>query len=192
MVVGLLFVRRKAMKWITRAHVHVDRVACPWLIQRFIDPDAEFTFVMWPGPELKSEDGTPFDFPDLDIEFTHHDNKCTFEVIIEHFKLKDPILHQMATIIHGADVQKDRNLVPESQGVELTLSGLSYLSSGDHEAIALGFRICDSIYAGLLLKQLRDDYRQQIAEMSREDAFQFMFAQLRSRLPSSIQVGPTR
>lgn len=180
------------MKWVTRNHVHVDRVACPWLIQRFIDLEAEFTFVVWPGSELKSEDGTPFDFPDMDIEFTHHDSKCTFEVLLEHFKLDDPVLRQIGEIIHGADIQRDKDLVPESRGVELTLSGLSYLSNNDHEAITLGFRILDSVYAGLLLKQIREEYKQQTKGKSREDTFQFLYAQLRSRLPSSIQVSPVR
>ncbi|MGQ4913042.1 MAG: chromate resistance protein ChrB domain-containing protein, partial [Candidatus Thorarchaeota archaeon] len=92
------------MKWVTRDHVHVDRVASPWLISRFIDPEAEFNFVTWPGHTLTEEDGTPYDFPNMDIPFTHHGGKCTFEVLIDHHKLQDPVLQDMAQIIHGADV----------------------------------------------------------------------------------------
>ena len=84
------------MKWVTRKHVHVDRVACPWLIKRFIDPDAVFKFILWPGTKLSPKDGTPFDFPKMDIPFTHHDGKCTFEVLIDHHKLQDPVLEEMA------------------------------------------------------------------------------------------------
>jgi hypothetical protein len=172
--------------------VHVDRVACPWLIQRFIDSEAEFEFVEWPGTIMTKDNGIPFDFPDLDIQFTHHDGKCTFEVLVNHFEIQDPILHHMASIIHGADVQKDIDKVQESRGLELALSGLAYLSRDDHEAIAWGFSICDSIYAGLLLRRIRQEHRQELLQMSREETFQFLLSELRSQLPDSIQVGNTR
>ena len=177
------------MKWVTRSHVHVDRVACPWLIQRFIDTEAEFKFVQWPGPALKEEYGTPFDFPDLNIPFTHHDGKCTFEVLLEHYNIENPILHSLASIIHGADVAKDIDLVPESRGVELTLSGLVHLCNNDYEAIEFGFSILDSTYIGLLLRTIRHEYESEISKMTREDAFQFLKKQVHVRLPKSIKAG---
>jgi len=81
-----------------REHVYVDRVACPWLIKRFIDPNAEFRFIPWLGTELKPEDGIPFDIPG--VELSHHDNKCSFEAIIEKYNLKDdPALLELAKIV---------------------------------------------------------------------------------------------
>jgi hypothetical protein len=179
------------MKWVTRAHVHVDRVACPWLIHRFIDPKAEFKFVIWPGYTLDDNDGIPFDFPDMDITFTHHDNKCTFEVLIEHYDLRDPVLQDLALIIHGADVVRDIDKSPESKGAELILSGLAYINDDDQQAIASGFRIFDSLYAGLLLRRLRQEFKETLEQMSREDTFQFLFSKMREHLPATIQGGPT-
>ena len=180
------------MKWVTRAHVHVDRVACPWLIRRFIDPKAEFKFVVWPGTVLNAGDGTPFDFPDMNIPITHHEGKCTFEVLIDHYDLQDPVLSEMAAIIHGADVEKDIDKTPEARGIELTLSGLAFVSDNDHQALERGFIICDSIYAGLLLRMLREEMRGKTEGKSREDAFRLLHTQLRRRLPPTIKVGPMK
>ncbi len=179
------------MRWVTRAHVHVDRVACPWLIKRFIDVDAEFRFVAWPGASLSEEDGTPFDFPDLDIPFTHHNNKCTFEVLVEHYGLADPVLQDMAAIIHSADIMKDLDVSPDARGVEVTLSGLAFLSEDDHEAVQKGFTVCDALYAGLLLRRIREELHEQLAPLNREERFQLIYITLRARLPPSIPVGPT-
>ena len=180
------------MRWVTRAHVHVDRVACPWLIRRFIDLEAEFKFVPWPGYSLTSEDGTPFDFPDMEIPFTHHEGKCTFEVLIDHYKLEDPALHDMALIVHGADITKDIDESRDARGTELILSGLAYVSDNDQQAIARGFVMCDSLYAGLLLRRLRQELGDKIEKMPREAAFQFLYTEFRKRLPTSIRVGPLK
>lgn len=182
---------KREMKWITRNHVHVDRVACPWLIHRFIDPEAEFGFVIWPGQVPDATEGILFDFPDLDIPFTHHDGKCTFEVLIDHYGLEDPVLSEMAKIIHGADVVRDLDLVPESRGIELTLSGVSFLSNDDHQAIEKGFIICDSLYAGLLLRMLKQQMRRELEGKSREESFRLLHTELKQQLPPTIKVGPT-
>ncbi len=178
------------MKWVTRKHVHVDRVASPWLIKRFIDPDAVFKFVLWPGTTLSPEDGTPFDFPQTDIPFTHHDGKCTFEVLIDYHKLQDPVLDAMARIIHSADISKDIDASPEARGAELMLSGVAFLGDDDYEALHSGFILCDAMYTGLLLRLLREEYQKHLTEMTREERFQFLFKELRKRLPASIPVGP--
>ena len=179
------------MRWVTRAHVHVDRVASPWLIKRFIDPEAEFKFVVWPGAVLVEEDGTPFDFPDLDIPFTHHENMCTFEVLVDHYALTDPVLQDMAAIIHSADITKDVDVAPDARGVELTLSGLAYLSDDDQEAVQKGLIVCDAVYTGLLLRRIRAELHEQLAPLTREERFQLVYKTLRARLPPSISVGST-
>jgi len=178
------------MRWVTRTHVHVDRVACPWLIRRFIDTEATFKFVTWPGYTLTNEDGIPFDFPDMDVAFTHHEGKCTFEVLIDHYSLDDPVLREMAFIIHSADVTKDIDHSLDARGVELILSGLAYVSIDDQQAIARGFVVCDSLYAGLLLRRLRQELNEELAQMPREESYQLLSAEFRKCLPTSIQVGP--
>jgi len=180
------------MKWITRNHVHVDRVACPWLIHRFIDSEAEFEFILWPGNLPDKDAGTLFDFPDLDIPFTHKDEMCTFEVLIHRYDLQDPILSEMAKIIHGADIKKDINKSPESWGVELAFSGLSHVSDDDHQAIQRGFVLCDAIYAGLLLRMLKQDMKEDLKGKSREDIFRTLTSELRRRLPQTIKVGSVK
>ncbi len=177
------------MLWVTRNHVHVDRVVSPWLIKRFIDLDAKFKFVQWPGTELTPEDGTPFDFPNMDIPFTHHDGKCTFEVLIDHYNLDDPVLKDMAEIIHGADVSKDIDKAPEARGVELVSSGLAYISDDDHQALKRGFILFDSMYAGLLLRRLRKEMKDQLEGLGRLEKFKLLFDELRRRLPESFAVG---
>lgn len=179
------------MRWVTRAHVHVDRVACPWLIKRFIDPEAEFKFVSWPGAVLVEEDGTPFDFPGLDIQFTHHNNKCTFEVLVKHYELTDPVLQDMAAIIHSADIQKDLDVAPDARGVELTLSGLAFLSDNDHDAVQKGLTVLDALYAGLLLRRIHEELHEQLVPLNREERFRLIYKTLHARLPPSIPVGLT-
>ena len=106
------------MKWITRANVKVDRVACPWLIKKFVDPDAEFHFV--PADRVSAEaarlGAIPFDVPD--VELGHHDGKCSFEAVLTKYRLADPALHLLAKIVHGADVKDDlyHPLKPPSAG----------------------------------------------------------------------------
>ena len=112
------------MKWITRSHVHVDRVACPWLISRFIDSDAEFLFV--PKIEIdrvaKETGAIPFDAPG--VELGHKDGRCSFESIILKYDLKDPGLLRMAKIIHAADVAEDMDTDPIARGVEAIAKGI--------------------------------------------------------------------
>ena len=166
------------MKWVTREHVHVDRVACPWLIKRFIDPEAEFKFVPWPGTELKPEDGIPFDIPG--VELGHHDNKCSFETIIEKYNLKDdPALLELAKIVHSADIAADRDKVPEAAGLEAIASGAMYIVKDDYEALEKGFFIYDALYAYCQLKLLREQYKEQLEKMSRKEIFEFIKARIK-------------
>jgi hypothetical protein len=135
------------MIWVTRSHVHVDRIACPWLISRFIDSDAEFIFV--PKSRIKGvvdEIGAiPFDAPG--VELGHHGNKCSFETIIEHFNLTDKALLRLAEIVHGADVMKDRDAEPVAAGLEAIAVGYSLRFPDDLENLSRQFDVYDALYA---------------------------------------------
>jgi len=135
------------MKWITRSHVHVDRVACPWLITRFIDSDAEFLFV--PASEVlarsEQEGAIPFDVPG--VELGHVDGRCSFESIIKKYALKDKALLRLAQIVHAADVEKDRGADPIAAGLEAIAVGYSLRYPDDHENLRNQFAVYDALYA---------------------------------------------
>ena len=135
------------MKWITRSHVHVDRVACPWLITRFIDNEAEFLFV--PKNQIVSvaaETGAiPFDAPG--VELGHHEGRCSFESIISKYDLKEPGLLRLAQIVHAADVAADIDKDPIARGLEAIASGYSLRFPEDEENLARQFELYDALYA---------------------------------------------
>ncbi|MRR31538.1 chromate resistance protein [bacterium] len=135
------------MKWITRSHVHVDRVACPWLISRFIDNEAEFLFV--PASQIEQaarESGAiPFDAPG--VELGHHDGRCSFETIILKYGLKDPGLLRLAKIVHAADIDEDLDTDPLARGVEAIATGFSLRFPNDEENLAVQFEVYDALYA---------------------------------------------
>jgi hypothetical protein len=135
------------MKWITRSHVHVDRVACPWLISRFVDSRAEFLFV--PKSQIKriasEQEAISFDAPD--VELGHHDGHCSFESIIIKYELQDPALLRMAKIIHAADVAADVGTDPIARGLEAIAVGYSLRYPNDQENIDRQFEMYDALYA---------------------------------------------
>jgi len=135
------------MKWVTRSHVHVDRVACPWLITRFIDSDAELIFV--PNNQVdqvaKDTGATPFDAPG--VELGHHDGKCSFETIIEKYNLTDPGLLRLAKIVHAADVSADADTDPIARGLEAIAVGYSLRFPDDIENLSRQFDVYDALYA---------------------------------------------
>lgn len=135
------------MKWITRSHVHVDRVACPWLITRFIDNDAEFLFV--PVSQIKqvvAETGAiSFDAPG--DELGHVDGRCSFESIIVKYGLKEPGLLRLAKIVHAADVDEDIDTDPIARGLEAIASGYSLRFPEDMENLEHQFEVYDALYA---------------------------------------------
>lgn len=135
------------MKWITRSHVHVDRVACPWLITRFIDSDAEFLFV--PKNEIahvaKETGAIPFDAPG--VELGHHEGRCSFESIILRYELIDPGLLRLARIVHAADVAEDIDSDPLARGLEAIAVGYSLRYPDDLENLAHQFEVYDALYA---------------------------------------------
>jgi len=144
------------MKWVTRSHVHVDRVACPWLIARFVDSDAEFLFVPPSQIERAVEEtgATPFDAPG--VELGHHDGKCSFETIIEQFGLTDKALLRLAQIVHSADVAADRDLDPIAKGLEAIAVGYSLRFPDDLENLARQFDVYDSLYAWCRLQVAKE------------------------------------
>jgi hypothetical protein len=135
------------MKWITRSHVHVDRVACPWLIKRFIDNQAEFLFVPKTQVEkIAMQTGAiPFDAPGA--ELGHHEGRCSFESIIIKFELKDPALDRLAQIVHAADVAADKDNDPIAPGLEAIASGFSLRYPDDRTNLERQFEVYDALYA---------------------------------------------
>jgi hypothetical protein len=137
------------VKWITREHVKVDRVACPWLIRKYIDPEAEFLFVAAAevAAVAEREGATPFDVGGAVLG--HRDGKCSFETIIEEYGLlaRDPALAQMAEIVHGADVSADLDRVPESRGLKAIAEGFGLVYDDDHAILAAEFPLYDALHA---------------------------------------------
>ncbi|GAP18901.1 chromate resistance protein ChrB domain-containing protein [Levilinea saccharolytica] len=135
------------MKWVTRSHVHVDRVACPWLITRFIDNEAEFLFV--PKGEIdrvvKETGAIPFDAPG--VELGHHDGRCSFESILLKYDLKEPGLVRLAQIVHAADIDEDIDKEPIAHGLEAIATGYSLRYPEDMENLEHQFEVYDGLYA---------------------------------------------
>ena len=136
------------MKWVTRSHVHVDRVACPWLIKRFVDNEAEFLFV--PNNEVmgvaKREEAIPFDAMGQ-AELDHHEGRCSFESIILRYELKDRALIRLAEIVHAADVMQDMDKDPIARGLEAIAVGFSLRYPNDEENLSYQFDVYDALYA---------------------------------------------
>jgi hypothetical protein len=137
------------MKWITRKNAKVDRVACPWLIQKFIDPQPEFIYVDKERvlEEASRLNAISYDAPNA--KYTHRDGLCTFEVLIQEYKLRDSALDQLAKIVHGADVEGDVSITAESAGLLRIAKGFAATTPDDHEKLRLQFPIYDALYASL-------------------------------------------
>ena len=137
------------MKWITRRNVKVDRVACPWLIRRFVDPEAEFLFV--DESELlaaaKREEAIPFDAPRLrEVKLNHRGERCTFEAILEDYNLHDPVLKRLALIVRAADIKGQEQVAPEGVGLRALAEGFAALGLADEERLARQFPVYDALY----------------------------------------------
>jgi hypothetical protein len=136
------------MKWVTRKNASVDRIACPWLIKRFVDADAEFLYV--PAAEVvavaEREGALPYDVGG--VELGHVDGRCSFESIILKYGLTDPALGRLAQIVHGADVPADINSTPEAAGLKAIAHGFAMVhGEEDHRKIALESPLYDALYA---------------------------------------------
>lgn len=133
------------MKWITREHPKIDRIACPWLIKRFIDPDAEIIYVPFDQVIAKAKElnATPFDLPG--VEYTHYDDQCTFDYFLKKHRLKDAGLNRIALIVRGADTDR-HDFAPQASGLSAIFMGLSQNIKDDQELLALGMKIYDGLY----------------------------------------------
>jgi hypothetical protein len=135
------------VKWVTRERPKTDRIACPWLIRRFIDPEAEFLYV--PADEVLAvaeRDGAlSYDAPGA--RFTHRDGLCSFEVLVEEYAIDDPAVALLARIVHGADVAEDLDATPQSPGLKAVAEGFSYLEPDDHRQLELELPVYDALYA---------------------------------------------
>lgn len=134
------------MKWITRERPKIDRIACPWLIRRFVDINAEFIFV--PREKVFDEaqkiNAIPYDIPGA--EYSHYGDKCTFDYIVEKHQLSDPALLQLATIVRGADTDRF-DIAPQAAGLWAISAGLSYNYADDHEQLEIGMKLYDALYS---------------------------------------------
>jgi hypothetical protein len=129
------------MKWATRAGCHVDRAACAWLLRRFVDPQAEFVFVADPADVPIG--ATPFDM--RGVELSHRAGDCTFETMLHHFALDDPVLWDLARIVHEADLADDRFDSPEAPGLDVICRGLS-MTRGDDDVLDVARALFDGLY----------------------------------------------
>jgi hypothetical protein len=134
------------MKWVTRRKARVDRIACPWLIQRFIDPAAEFLFVAEDqvAETARREGAIPFDVPGA--ELGHHAEQCSFDAFLRTYKLTDPALQALATIVRGADTDA-RDIAKEAWGLYAVASGFREISRDDYENMTRQFPVYDALYA---------------------------------------------
>lgn len=135
------------MRWVTREHPRTDRIACPWLIRRFIDADAEIVYV--PAADVlayaEREGATSFDAPGA--TYTHRDGKCSFETLVEAFRMDDPAIALMAKVVHGADVAEHRDATPESAGLLAIADGFAMLGLEDQRQLELELPVYDALYA---------------------------------------------
>ena len=135
------------MKWVTRNNPKTDRIACPWLIRKYVDPEAEILYV--PDTEVlptaDREGAISFDAPGA--KYTHREGLCSFEVLIQDYALTDPALEMMAQIVHGADISKGIDTTPESAGLLAIAHGFALLDVSDERQLELELPVYDALYA---------------------------------------------
>jgi rhodanese-related sulfurtransferase len=133
-------------RWVTRERPKIDRIACPWLIRRFVDPEAEFLYV--PTPEVKKaateKHAVPYDIPD--VEFSHEGERCSFDAFLKYYRLRDPALEELALIVRGADTNR-LEIAPQAAGLAAISLGLSRNFSDDHQMLEHGMVMYDALYA---------------------------------------------
>ena len=133
-------------RWVTRERPKIDRIACPWLVKRFVDPEAEFLYV--PAPEVKQvaadRQAVPYDIPD--VEFSHEGDLCSFDAFLRKFNLRDPALEELAVIVRGADTGHPE-LAPQAAGLLAVSLGLSLNFQDDHRMLEHGMVVYDALYS---------------------------------------------
>jgi hypothetical protein len=134
------------MQWVTRERPKVDRIACPWLIKRFVDPDAEFVFVPTDEVMAVAEQTGAIPYDVSGVELGHHGAECSFDAILAKYALTDPALQRLALIVRGADTPA-KDLTPESRGLEAIAEGFRRLHDDDHAQLAAESTVYDALYA---------------------------------------------
>ncbi len=136
------------MEWVTREHPHTDRIACPWLIRRFIDAGATIAYVPRDEVLTHAERTGAISFDAPGARYTHRDGLCSFEVLVEEYRLgTDPALALVAKIVHGADVADDADITPQSRGLEAIARGFMLLGLDDQEQLERELPVYDALYA---------------------------------------------
>ncbi|MGC9346013.1 MAG: chromate resistance protein ChrB domain-containing protein [Candidatus Bathyarchaeales archaeon] len=160
------------MKWVTREYVHGQN-SMSMAYQKIIDPQAEFIFVPTEKIEevVKTQGATPFDAPG--VKLGHRDGKCSFETIIEEYRLKDPMLHELAKIVHSADT-RDTELAPEGIGLSAVMTGARFNVKDDFEAVEKAAYVYDALYSYCKLKLLREKYKDELEKMNRKQQREFL------------------
>ncbi|MGQ9530132.1 MAG: chromate resistance protein ChrB domain-containing protein [Candidatus Bathycorpusculaceae bacterium] len=166
------------MKWVTREFVHVDRTACPWLIKKFVDPEAEIIFVSAEKIEeiVEKEGVIPFDAPG--VKLGHKSGKCSFETIIEEYKIKDPVLHELAKIVHAADT-RDTAVASEGVGLSAIMTGARFNVKDDFEAVEKAEYVYDALYSYCKFKLLREKYKNELAKIKQKQQNEFLKRKMR-------------
>jgi hypothetical protein len=134
------------MQWVTRERPKTDRIACPWLIQKFIDPEAEIVYLPPDHVLSYATDNGARSFDTPDAEFTHRDGKCTFEVLVEEFRVQDPAVRRLARIVHGADIAGEIDTTPQSAGLLAIAEGFGHVEEDDQKLLALELPVYDALY----------------------------------------------
>lgn len=166
------------MKWVTREYVHVDRTACPWLIKKFIDPKAELIFAPTEKIEevVKTEKAIPFDAPE--VELGHRDGKCSFETIMEKYGLKDPVLMELAKIVHAADT-RDTLVAPEGAGLSAIMTSARFNVKDDFEAVEKAAYVYEALYSFCKFKLLQNKYKDELGKLTLKQRDDFSKGKMR-------------
>lgn len=152
------------MKWTTREYVHVDRTACPWLIRKFADPQAEFIFVSPDRIEdiVKKEKASPFDTQGA--ELGHHGEKCSFDAIIAKYGITDPAVLELANIVRAADTDKP-DIAEEGSGLSAIMTGMSILSRDDQETVDKAAQVYEALYDFCRLRLIQREFKDDLEKM---------------------------
>ncbi len=166
------------MKWVTREYVHVDRTACPWLIRRFVDPKAQFIFVPVEKIEevVKKDKAIPYDAPG--VELGHHGEKCSFDAIVEKYKVEDPIILDLAKIVRAADTGKPE-ISAEGAGLSAIMDGISLVAKDDFEAIRNASLVYDALYNYCKIELMREKFKSELGKMDKKERRKFLKQKLK-------------
>lgn len=166
------------MKWVTREYVHVDRTACPWLIKRFVDQKAQFIFVPVEKIEevAKKDNAIPYDAPG--VELGHRGEKCSFDAIVEKYRIEDPVIIELAKIVRAADTDKPE-ISAVGAGLSAIMDGISLVAKDDFEAIRNAVPVYDALYNYCKIELMRAKYKDEMEKMDKKERRKFLKQKLK-------------